>query len=98
MSLKISGVINQVRYNTHGDNTNINIVLETDSVDQYNRPQLAEVRLTKNQKTNGFANTFESFVGKRVDLPVWVNAWAGKAGASYTLFLVDCQPKDCLSK
>lgn len=98
MSLTITGTINLVKHDTRGENTFVNIVLETDSLDRYNRPQLEEVRLSKKQVQNGFGNSFESMTGKRVCLPVWVNAWAGKAGASYNLFLTDINPKDCLVK
>ena len=98
MSLKLNGVINQVKHVTRGENTFISVVVETDGVDTYNRPQLEEVKLSKKQISNGYAASFENYIGKRMSLPVWVNAWAGKAGASYSLFLQDCDLKESIVK
>ncbi len=98
MSLTLTGTINQVRHDVRGQNTFCNVVMETEGQDRYGRPQLEELRLSKNQVTSGYAPNIEQLVGKKVQFSVWVNAWAGRAGASYTLMMQDCNPKDCVVK
>jgi hypothetical protein len=90
MSLTLTGSVKQVRFEQRGHHEHHSIVVETDDTDRYGRPIIQEVRLSKNQVQNGYVPQLDKFVGKAVRLPVWVNAWAGRAGASYTLFLQDC--------
>lgn len=98
MSLTIEGKLSQVSHDQRGDNVFYNAVIEGDDSDRFNRPVLHLVRLSKKQVQGGYAPVLEKYIGKRVKLPVWVNAWSGRAGASYTLFLQDCELNNIVVK
>lgn len=72
---------------------NILVVESLTEKDNYQRPVLVDVQLSKRQVEGGYRAELEKLVGSNVELPVFVNAWSGKQGASYTLYLQDCDTK-----
>lgn len=75
------------------------LVIESNTEkDQYQRPVLVDITLSKKQVEGGYRSEMEKLIGKTVELPVFVQAWSGKQGPSYTLYLQNCDTKSVVQK
>lgn len=97
--LTVSGRLKSVDTRQFGQNPKTVLVVEsTTEKDMYQRPVLLDVTLSKKQVEGGYRSEMEKLAGKTVQLPVFVQAWSGRQGAAYTLYLQDCDTKSVLTK
>lgn len=76
----------------HGQNTftDNNVLVEVEQLNQYGLPEVktVAVKLSKKHMEQGFNNVWDQLKGKQVAIPVFVGAWASKAGnAGHDLWL-----------
>lgn len=77
----------QVGQNTFTDNQ---VLIEVEQTNQYGLPEVktVAVKLSKKHMELGMNNVWNQLKGKQVSVPVFVGAWASKAGnAGYDLWL-----------
>lgn len=76
-----------VHQNTFTDNQ---VLIEVEQTNQYGLPEVktVAVKLSKKHMELGLNNVWNQLKGKQVSVPVFVGAWASKAGnAGYDLWL-----------
>ena len=97
--LLLKGNILSVTDEQYGDSSKVILVIESEERDKYNRPIINEVQLSQNQLKTGLRAKLEALISQKVMFPVFVNAWAGKRGANYTMYLSNVNdPKEFVIK
>ncbi|WP_347506592.1 DNA-binding protein [Pseudomonas anguilliseptica] len=94
MSLVLIGLCHGFNSNTRTFNGNTfvdnQVLVEVENQNQYGIPEVKTiaVKVSKKHMEQGLNNVWNQFKGKQVSVPVFVNAWASKAGnAGYDLIL-----------
>lgn len=94
MSLVLLGLCYGFNSNTRtvGQNTFIDnqVLVEVEQLNQYGIPEVKTiaVKLSKKHVESGIGNAWNQLKGKQVSVPVFVGAWASKAGnAGFDLWL-----------
>jgi len=94
MSLVLLGLCHGFNSNTRtvGTNTFIDnqVLVEVEQLNQYGIPEVKTipVKLSKKHVESGIGNAWNQLKGKQVSVPVFVGAWASKAGnAGFDLWL-----------
>jgi hypothetical protein len=94
MSLLLLGLCHGFNSNTRtvGQNTftDNQVLVEVEQLNQYGIPEVktVAVKLSKKHVEMGIGNVWNQLKGKQVSVPVFVGAWASKAGnAGFDLWL-----------
>lgn len=94
MSLVLLGLCHGYNCNTRqvGQNTftDHQVLIEVEQINQFGIPEVktVAVKLSKKHMEQGLNNVWNQLKGKGVSIPVFVGAWASKAGnAGYDLWL-----------
>lgn len=97
--LTVKGRLKSVDTRNFGQNPKIVVVVESlNEKDQYQRPVLLDITLSKKHVEGGYRSELEKLVGKAIEVPVFVSPWSGRNGPSYTLYLQDCDTKSIVLK